>query len=204
MAGYRTWTPGEVITASNVQDYLMDQTVMVFSSSAVRATAVPVPTEGMLTWLEDGNKYQYHTGAAWTDLIVPITGGTAGQAYVSNGTATASFQDVKSEYVSTTLTEKTAAYTAVASDSNTVLNVTGTANVTITIPDVIDAVGDMIQVLNNTTGTVTIAAGTGITSWAGVGTAGTGVAFLMDTSYTAVGVLKTDANEYRVIGKVVV
>ena len=177
---------------------------MVFASDAVRSTAVVVPIEGMLSWLEDGNKYQYYTGAAWADLIVPITGGTAGQAYVSNGTAVASFQDVKSEYVSTTLTEKTAAYTAVASDSNTVLNVTGTANITITVPDVIDAVGDMIQVLNNSTGTVSIAAGTGVTSWAGVGTAGTGVTFLMDTSYTAVGVLKTDANEYRVIGKVVV
>lgn len=204
MSGYRTWTPGEVITASNVQDYLQDQTVMVFASDAVRSTAVIVPTEGMLSWLEDSDKYQYYTGSAWADLIVPITGGTAGQAYVSNGTATASFQDVKSEYISTTLTEKTAAYTAVATDSNTVLNVTGTANVTITVPDVIDAVGDMIQVLNNTTGTVTIAAGTGITSWAGVGTAGTGVAFLMDSSYTAAAVLKTASTEYRVIGKVVV
>ena len=204
MSGYRTWTPGEVITASNVQDYLQDQTVMVFASDAVRSTAVIVPTEGMLSWLQDSDKYQYYTGSAWADLIVPITGGTAGQAYVSNGTAIASFQDVKSEYVSTTITEKTAAYTAVATDSNTVLNVTGTANITITIPDVIDAVGDMIQVLNNSTGTVTIAAGTGVTSWAGVGTAGTGVAFLMDTSYTAVGVLKTDTSEYRVIGKVVV
>lgn len=177
---------------------------MVFASNAVRSTAVIVPTEGMLSWLEDDNKYQYYTGSAWADLIVPISGGTAGQAYVSNGTATASFQDVKSEYISTTLTEKTAAYTAVATDSNTVLNVTGTANVTITVPDVIDAVGDMIQVLNNTTGTVTIAAGTGITSWAGVGTAGTGVAFLMDSSYTAAAVLKTASSEYRVIGKVVV
>ena len=204
MAGYRTWTPGEVITASNVQDYLQDQTVMVFSSSAVRATAVIVPTEGMLSWLEDSDKYQYYNGTAWADLIVPITGGTQGQAYVSNGTATASFQDVKSEYISTTLTEKTAAYTAVAGDTNTVLNVTGAANVTITVPDVIDAVGDMIQVLNNTTGTVTIAAGTGITSWAGVGTAGTGISFLMDSPYTAAAILKTDTSEYRVIGKVVV
>lgn len=204
MSGYRTWTPGEVITASNVQDYLQDQTVMVFASDSVRSTAVIVPTEGMLSWLEDSNKYQYYNGSAWADLIIPITGGTQGQAYVSNGTATASFQDVKAEYIATTLTEKTAAYTAVASDTNTVLNITGASNVTITVPDVIDSIGDMIQVVNNSTGTVTLQAGTGVTSWAGVGTAGTGIAFLMDTSYTAAGVLKTAANEYRVIGKVVV
>lgn len=204
MSGYRTWTPGEVITASNVQDYLQDQTVMVFASDSVRSTAVIVPTEGMLSWLEDSNKYQYYNGSGWADLIIPITGGTQGQAYVSNGTATASFQDVKAEYIATTLTEKTAAYTAVASDTNTVLNITGASNVTITVPDVINAIGDMIQVVNNSTGTVTLQAGTGVTSWAGVGTAGTGIAFLMDTSYTAAGVLKTAANEYRVIGKVVV
>jgi len=201
LSGYRTWTPGEVITASNVQGYLQDQSVMVFASDAVRSTAVIVPTEGMLSWLEDDNKYQYYTGAAWADLIVPISGGTAGQAYVSNGTADASFQDVKSEYISTTLTEKTAAYTAVEADTNTVLNVTGTA-VTITIPDIVTSVGDNIQILHNGAGTVSIVAGTGITSWAGVGTAGTAITFVMDTEYTAAAVVKTGTSEYRVIGRI--
>jgi hypothetical protein len=158
----------------------------------------------MLTWLEDVNQYDYYSGSAWAQLVVPITGGTQGQAYVSNGTALASFQDTNAKFISTTLTEKTAAYTATASDSNTVLNVTGAGGVTITVPDVLTDAGDMIQVLNNTTGTVTLAAGTGVTSWAGIGTAGTAVNFLMDTSYTAAGVLKTDDNTYRVIGKIVV
>lgn len=204
MSGYRTWTPGEVITASNVQDYLQDQTVMVFPSDAVRSTAVIVPTEGMLSWLEDDDKYQYYNGSAWSDLVVPITGGTQGQAYVSNGTALASFQDTNAKFISTTLTEKTAAYTAVAGDANTVLNVTGAGGITLTFPDVLTDNGDIIQVINNSSGTVTLAAGTGVTSWAGVGTAGTAVAFLMDTSYTAAGVMKTDDNTYRVIGKIVV
>jgi hypothetical protein len=204
MAGYRLWTPGEVITAGDVQDYLQNQSVMVFGSDSVRSSAIVVPIEGMLSWLEDENEYQYYDGSAWVDLIVPISGGTAGQAYVSNGTATAGFQDVKSEFISTTLQEKTAAYTVVAGDTNTVLNVTGTANLTVTFPDVLIDVGDMIQVLNNTTGTVTLAAGSGVTSWAGVGTAGTGVSFLMDASYTAAAILKTGTSEYRVIGKVVV
>jgi hypothetical protein len=87
MAGYRTWTPGEVIRANDVQEFLMDQTVMVFPSDTVRATAIVVPTEGMLSWVEDDNQYQYYDGANWVDLIVPIVGGTQGQAYVSGGTA---------------------------------------------------------------------------------------------------------------------
>ena len=201
MSGYRTWTPGEVITASNVQGYLQDQAVMVFASDAVRSTAIVVPTEGMLSWVEDDNKYQYYTGAAWADLIVPIEGGTIGQAYISGGTAPAAFGDTKAEFIATTITEKTAAYTATASDSNTILNFTSAA--TLIVPDVLSETGDMIQVLANiSSGTVTIAAGTGVTSWAGAGTAGTAITYKMNVPYTAAAIIKTDDNEYRVIGRV--
>lgn len=200
MAGFRTWTPGEVITASNVQDYLQDQTVMVFASEAVRSTAIVVPTEGMLSWLEDDDKYQYYTGAAWADLIVPIEGGTIGQAYISGGTAAAAFGDVKAAFIETTLTDKTTSYTAQASDLNTVINMTSTG--TVTVPDVLENVGDRVDILRNTSGTVYIAAGTGVTDWAGAGTAGTAVVFYIHTAYAPASVLKTDANEYRVIGQV--
>lgn len=205
MSGYRTWTPGEIITASNVQEYLQDQTVMVFGSDSVRSTAIPVPVEGQLTWLQDDDKYQYYDGASWTDLIQPITGGTAGQPYVSNGgTAFASFRDMGAEYITTTITNKTAAYTAVAGDTNTVLNSNASSNVTFTFPDIMPTVGDRIDVVRNGAGTVTLAAGTGVTSWAGSGTAGTGAVFTMDVQYTAASVLKTGSGEYRVIGRVVI
>jgi hypothetical protein len=200
MSGYRTWTPGEVITANNVQTYLQDQTVMVFPSNSVRSTAVVVPTEGMLSWVEDLNKYQYYTGAAWADLIVPIEGGTTGQAYVSNGTAQAAFGDMKAEFIATTLQGKSANYTVQASDTNTVLNVTAAS--TITVPDLLNSVGDRVDVIANTTGTVFLAAGTGVTSWAGAGTAGTGQQYYIYIPYGAASVLKTGANEYRVIGQV--
>ena len=200
MSGYRTWTPGEVITAGNVQSYLQDQTVMVFDSNAVRSTAVVVPTEGMLSWLEDGGKYQYYDGASWLDLINPIEGGIAGQAYVSNGTAAAAFGDVKAQFIATTLQGKSANYTVTASDTNTVLNVTSAA--TVTVPDVLTEIGDRVDIFRNTTGTVVISAGTGVTSWAGAGTANVSVGFLIHTPYGAASVMKTGANEYRVIGQV--
>lgn len=201
MSGYRTWTPGEVITASNVQGYLQDQTVMVFASDAVRSTAIVVPTEGMLSWLEDDNKYQYYTGAAWADLIVPISGGTAGQPYVSGGTADASFGDMNSKYIATTITDKTSDYTIAATDVGTILQTTGTANVTITVPDVFE-VGDMVQVIRDGAGSAIIAAGSGVTGWAGIGTANTAVGFYIDTQYSAAAIVKTDSAEYRVIGRI--
>lgn len=201
MSGYRTWTPGEVITASNVQDYLQDQTVMVFASSSVRSTAVIVPTEGMLSWLEDSDKYQYYDGSAWQDLITDLTGGTAGQPYVSQGASPAQFGDMKAEYIATTISSKTADYTIVAADANTIIETSGTAHVTITVDDVLST-GDVVQVIRNGAGSAIISAGTGVSSWAGIGTANTAADFYIDTEYAAAAVVKTDANEYRVIGRI--
>ena len=200
MSGYRTWTPLEVITASNVQSYLQDQTVMVFPSNSVRSTAIVVPTEGMLTWLEDDNKYQYFDGADWEDLIVPIVGGVAGQAYVSGGTASASFGDVKAEFIQTTLQPKSANYTVAVGDTNTVLNVTAAS--TVTVPDVLTTIGDRVDIMRNTAGTVFIAAGSGVASWAGAGTAGVGLTFYIDTPYAAASVIKTASQEYRIVGRI--
>jgi hypothetical protein len=203
MSGYKTWQPNTVITASDVQNYLQDQTVMVFASNAVRSTAVVVPTEGMLSWLEDGNKYQYYSGSAWVDLITPISGGTAGQAYISGGTANPSFGDVKAEFISNTVQNKSANYTIQASDTNTILNFTSAA--TVTVPDLLPSIGNYIQIIaNQSSGTVVIAAGTGITSWAGAGTSSTAVTYKMNVPYTAAAVIKTAANEYRVIGRIII
>jgi hypothetical protein len=200
MSGYRTWTPGEVIRAEDLQEYLQNQSLMVFPSDAVRSTAIVVPLEGMLSWVEDDDKYQYYDGASWIDLIVPIEGGTVGQAYVSGGTAPAAFGDVKAQFIETTLQNKSANYVATAGDVNTVLNLTSSA--TVTFPDVASDIGDRIDVVANTSGTVFLAAGSGVTSWAGAGTAGTGQVFYIYIPYGAASVLKTGSAEYRVIGQV--
>jgi hypothetical protein len=97
---------------------------------------------------------------------------------------------------------KTAAYTAVAGDANDLLYFTNSTAVTLTIPDLI-AIGDRIDIIRDGAGTVTIAAGTGVTSWAGAGTAGTAVTFKMDQQHNGATVYKVAANTYRVIGKVI-
>jgi len=180
---------------------LQDQTVMVFASNAVRSTAVIVPTEGMLSWLEDDNKYQYYDGASWQDLITDLTGGTAGQPYVSQGASPATFGDMKAEYIATTINTKTADYTIVAADANTIIETSGTAHVTLTFDDVL-ATGDVVQVIRNGAGSAILASGSGVTSWAGIGTANTSADFYIDTEYAAAAVVKTDSGEYRVIGRI--
>jgi len=64
-AGYRTFGAGEVLTASNVQTYLMDQAIPVFASSTARDAAITSPAEGQHCFLKDTDALQYYTGSAW-------------------------------------------------------------------------------------------------------------------------------------------
>ena len=64
-AGYRTFSAGEVLTASNVQTYLMEQAIPVFASSAARDAAITSPSEGQHCFLSDTDALQYYTGSAW-------------------------------------------------------------------------------------------------------------------------------------------
>ncbi len=64
-AGYRTFSAGEVLTASNVQTYLMDQAIPVFASSTARDAAITSPAEGQHCFLSDTDALQYYTGSAW-------------------------------------------------------------------------------------------------------------------------------------------
>lgn len=135
-----------------------------------------------------------------------ISGGTAGQPYLSGGTAFPSFGRLPAEHVLTTvrtLAGTTTAYTTTAADENDVIYSLATATCTVTVPDLIE-IGDRIDIVRDGAGTVVIAAGTGVTSWAGAGTAGTAVTFKIDQQYNAATVLKVAANTYRVIGRVVV
>ena len=63
---YKVFTNGSVLQASEINDNLMRQSVMVFSNAAARTAAITSPLEGMLTWLEDVNRYESYDGSAWT------------------------------------------------------------------------------------------------------------------------------------------
>jgi hypothetical protein len=69
LVAYKVFTNGSVLQASEVNDNLMNQSVIVFSNSAARTSAIPSPIEGMLTYLQDTNAYEYWDGAAWVALV---------------------------------------------------------------------------------------------------------------------------------------
>lgn len=68
MAGRKTFASGEVLTASDVNGYLMDQAVMRFADSAARGSAIAAPTQGMVTYLDDVDSMQVYTGSAWRQV----------------------------------------------------------------------------------------------------------------------------------------
>lgn len=65
---YKVFTNGSVLTASEINENLMRQSVIVFSNATARAAAITSPNEGMLTWLEDVNRYESYNGSAWVSL----------------------------------------------------------------------------------------------------------------------------------------
>jgi hypothetical protein len=173
-AGWRTFTSGAVLTAAQVQTFLQDQVVQVYASSAARSSALGTAVSaGMVSYRADGSVVEFYNGSAWS--------GIAPTSALTVSTVTA--------------------YTAVAGDANDTFVFTAASAVTVVVPDVFN-VGDRVDIIRDGAGTVSIAAGTGVTTWAGAGTAGTAKSFAMGTQYAAASVIKVAANSYRVIGAV--
>jgi hypothetical protein len=98
-SGYKTFTAGAVLTASDVQNYLQDQSVMVFGGTAARSSAIGTANfeEGMLTYLTDVDKLQVYTGATFADVYPPATsnqGMTLINTTAFSGVTTQSFNNV--------------------------------------------------------------------------------------------------------------
>jgi hypothetical protein len=63
----KVFVAGEILTAADVNANLMDQAVMVFDDSAARTTAIPSPSEGMVTYLKDTDALEKYT-TAWESV----------------------------------------------------------------------------------------------------------------------------------------
>ena len=88
-AGYKLFNTGDVLTAAQVNTYLMEQTVMRFATTSARDTALSgVLAEGMIAYIDaDNNLYKY-TGSAWVNIdsgsTSPLT--TKGDLYTYSTT----------------------------------------------------------------------------------------------------------------------
>jgi hypothetical protein len=65
LVAYKVFTNGSVLQASEINDNLMRQSVMVFTNAAARSAAITVPLAGMLSFLQDTGTYESYNGTAW-------------------------------------------------------------------------------------------------------------------------------------------
>jgi len=99
VAGFREFVTGEVLTAANVNDFLMQQSVMKFADAAARDTALGTAVgggnalrEGMVAYLDDTDEVLAYDGTAWGSLGLPLGTATPTDGQIlAFGTATSTW-----------------------------------------------------------------------------------------------------------------
>jgi len=153
--GYKLWSTGEVVTATNLQNYIQNQTVMVFTDSSARATALSgVAAAGMITYLTGTNSLETYNGTTWTaNGTGDVT--TTGTQTLTNKTLTLPIID---NFLLGYATTATAAGTTTLTNASVNQQLfTGTTTQTVVMPvSSTMTVGTRYLIENNSTGVVTV------------------------------------------------
>ena len=196
--GFKTFTTGEVLTAADVNGYLM-QGVLVFASEAARNSAITSPQEGQFAFTKDNNSLWYYTGSAWvasgaTGDIEGITTGTDSglSGGVTSGTAVLR---LKLEFDAETGTT----YTLVAGNLNQLVTLNNASPITLTVPPSVFSAGDVINIAQIGAGQVTLAQGAGVTI---TSTGATSSAPKLRAQNSAASIICTASNTFLVIGDI--
>ena len=196
--GFKTFTTGEVLTAADVNGYLM-QGVLVFATEAARNSAITSPQEGQFAFTKDTNSLWYYTGSAWaasgaTGDIEGITTGTDSglSGGVTSGTAVLR---LKLEFDAETGTT----YTLVAGNLNQLVTLNNASPITLTVPPSVFSAGDVINIAQIGAGQVTLAQGAGVTI---TSTGATSSAPKLRAQQSAASIICTASNTFLVIGDI--
>jgi hypothetical protein len=74
--GFKTFTAGDVLTAADTNDFLM-QGILVFDDDTARDAAVTSPVEGQFCFLKDTDTTQVYDGTDWVETASGALGGAA-------------------------------------------------------------------------------------------------------------------------------
>lgn len=197
-AGYKLFATGDVLTAAQVNTYLMQQTVMVFASSTARTTALTgVVAEGMVSYLLDTNATEVYDGSAWVGIANSgdITSVTTGSDSGLTGGATSGAVDLKLQLAFNAQTGTT--YTLVAGDLNKLVTCSNASGITLTVPPSVFSAGNQIHIQQIGGGQVTFAQGAGVTI---TSTGATSTAPKLRAQYSAATVICTASNTFTIVG----
>ena len=134
-AGFKVWTTGDLISASDFNNYIQEQVIMTFADSSARDSAVSSPEEGMFCFLADSNTLQFYNGSSWASFIgegditgVTITtdgtSGLSGGATATSGAFSSTLVIAPNSATSATVASADIVLIGDADDSNAVKKTT--------------------------------------------------------------------------------
>ena len=122
MVGRKEWQSDDVLSAADLEGYLMDQAVTIWANASARNSGILAPIEGQISYLQDTNLFQAYSGSAWVDQGslsgTPTYATTAGTATYATTAGTATYAT----------TAGTATY---ATTAGTAVNASKVGNITI-------------------------------------------------------------------------
>jgi len=176
----KTFLQGDILTANELNQYLMDQVISVFADTSARDNAFggagePVLAEGRFCYLQSTNAVQFYDGSQWQDApsfglgsdsvttikildanvtTAKIADGAITAAKLATGTPQAGFRSVQNAAATASSN-----YTIQLTDLGKLVELNEASACTLTIPtnaSVAFTVGDRIDVLQVGAGQVTI------------------------------------------------
>ena len=199
--GFKTFVTGEVLTAGDVNGYLM-QGINVFTNATARNAAITAPAEGQFAFTKDNNSLWYYDGAAWVasgatgdiegvSVTSPITGGG------TSGTVTIGF-DVTAANTLGINAQTGTTYTLVIGDaSNDLVQLNNASAITVTVPPSVFSIGQQINLYQRGAGQVTFTQGAGVTIRS---TGATSTAPKLRAQYSAATVICIGVSEFLIVG----
>jgi hypothetical protein len=125
-AGYKSWSTGDLVSASDFNTYIGEQTVMVFADSSARSSAISSASEGMITFLKDDDTLYYaNASGTWVAYvgsgdISAVTITTASNSGLAGGSTASS--GAFSSTLTADLNNLTVATVNVANDSIAIID----------------------------------------------------------------------------------
>jgi|TARA_Y100001963_G_scaffold86295_1_gene119308 hypothetical protein len=128
-SGFKVWATGDLVNASDFNNYIQEQVIMTFADSSARDSAVSSPEEGMFCFLKDSNTLQFYNGSSWASFIgegditgvtvtTGSTSGLSGGATATSGAFSSTLLVAPTQATSATVASADVILIADADDSN--------------------------------------------------------------------------------------